>query len=151
MEICLISSISSVVLMESSIEVRTQLGKPRPMQWLQPKRRRLWLNDRSCIRLRPQHKNHVWYYDFVSDRTHDGTKLRILNVIDEFTKECLVLHVARRTHASHVILILADLFLTRGCPEHIRSDNQPKFVAHKLVKWMKGLDVQPLFIAPGSP
>jgi transposase InsO family protein len=117
----------------------------------QPKRRRLWLTDGSCIRLRPEHKNHVWSYDFVSEQTHDGRKFKILNIIDEFTRECLVTHVARRIRAQDVIFILADLFLQRGCPKFIRSDNGPEFIAKHLVKWMKGLEVQPLYIQPGSP
>lgn len=117
----------------------------------QPKRARLWFNDGSCIRLRPMHENHVWSYDFVSDKTRDGRPFKILNIIDEFTRECLASVVARKIRAQDVILALADLFLTRGCPEHIRSDNGPEFVAKRLITWMKGLDVQPVFIAPGSP
>jgi transposase InsO family protein len=89
----------------------------------QPKRARLWLADGSCIRLRPTHRNHVWSYDFVSEQTHDGRKFRILNIIDEFTKECLASFVARRIRSQDVILILADLFIEHGIPEHIRSDN----------------------------
>ena len=117
----------------------------------QPKRARLWLADGSCIRHRPEYANHVWSYDFVSEQTHDGKKFKILNIIDEYTKECLKSHVARRIRAQDVILILADLFLEKGCPQFIRSDNGPEFVAKKLVAWMKGLQVQPLFIQPGSP
>lgn len=117
----------------------------------QPKRARLWLADGSCVRRRPEFANQVWSYDFVSDQTHDGRKLRVLNVIDEFTRECIASHVARRIRAKDVILILADLFLQRGCPTYIRSDNGPEFIAKDLIRWMKGLKVQPLFIAPGSP
>lgn len=117
----------------------------------QPKRGRLWLADGSCIRLRPTHRNHVWSYDFVADKTHDGKPFRILNVIDEFTRECLVSFVARRIRSQDVIFILADLFIRRGIPEHIRSDNGPEFVAKKLMKWFKLLAVKPLFIEPGSP
>ncbi len=117
----------------------------------QPKRSRLWLVDGSCIRLRPEFKNHVWSYDFVSEQTHDGRKFKILNVIDEFTRECLTSHVARRIRSQDVILILADLFLKHGIPKHIRSDNGPEFIAKKLVVWIRGLEVQPLFIQPGSP
>jgi transposase InsO family protein len=117
----------------------------------QPKRSRLWLADGSCIRLRPEFKNHVWSYDFVSDQTHDGRKFKILNIIDEFSRECLASHVARRIRSQDVILILADLFLKHGIPKHIRSDNGPEFIAKKLVKWIKDLEVQPLFIEPGSP
>lgn len=117
----------------------------------QPKRRRLWLADGSCIRLRPEHKNHVWSYDFVHDRTHDGKPYRILNIIDEYTKECLATFTKRRINSQDVILVLAELFLTKGIPRHIRSDNGPEFVAKKLVKWLKSLKVGPLFIQPGSP
>lgn len=117
----------------------------------QPKRGRLWFNDGSCIRLRPMFKGHVWSYDFVSDRTRDGRPIKILNIIDEFSKECLVSHVARRITSREIIFILADLFLSRGCPKHIRSDNGPEFVAKKLMRWFKTIDVAPLFIEPGSP
>jgi hypothetical protein len=89
----------------------------------QPKRGRLWLADGSCTRLRPQHRNHVWSYDFVEDRTHDGRKVRMLNVLDQFTHECLAIRVARKLKAIDVIEVLADLFILRGVPGHIRSDN----------------------------
>ena len=117
----------------------------------QPKRARLWLVDGSCIRLKPMHRNHVWSYDFVHDRTHDGKPFRILNIIDEYSRECLASVVKRRWRAQDVILLLADLFLEHGCPQHIRSDNGPEFVAKKLVKWLSDLEVGPLFIHPGSP
>lgn len=117
----------------------------------QPKRARLWLADGSCIRQRPEHVNHVWSYDFVSEQTHDGRKFKILNVVDEFSRECLLSLVARRIRSQDVILALADLFLQRGCPIHIRSDNGPEFIATKLRVWLGKLDVQPLFIQPGSP
>ena len=95
----------------------------------QPKRGRLWLTDGSCIRLRPQHRNHVWSYDFVEDRTHDGRKYRMLNVLDEFTHESLAIRVARKLKAIDVIDVLSDLFILRGVPGHIRSDNGSEFVA----------------------
>lgn len=117
----------------------------------QPKRARLFLADGSCIRQRPEYPNHVWSYDFVADRTHDGRPFKILNIIDEYSKECLLSLVERRIRSQDVILALADLFLQRGCPAFIRSDNGPEFIAKKLVKWMCGLKVQPLFIEPGSP
>lgn len=117
----------------------------------QPKRRRLWLADGSCIRHRPEYPNHVWSYDFVAEKTHDGRPFKILNIIDELTKECLVAHVARRIRSQDVIFILADLFLQRGCPKFIRSDNGPEFIAKKLKKWLSDLEVQPLYIEPGSP
>lgn len=117
----------------------------------QPKRGRLWLADGSCIRLRPEYPNHVWSYDFVHDRTYDGKTYRILNIIDEYTKECLATFVKRKINSQDVILVLAELFLLRGIPKHVRSDNGPEFIAKKLVKWLKGLEVGPLFIQPGSP
>lgn len=117
----------------------------------QPKRRRLWLNDGSSIRLRPMHRNHVWSYDFVADRTRDGRPFRILNVIDEYSRECLASFVARRIRSQDVVFVLADLFLKHGVPTHIRSDNGPEFVAKKLLAWFKTLEVKPLFIEPGSP
>ncbi len=117
----------------------------------QPRRARLWLADGSCIRKRPEYPNHVWSYDFVSEKTHDGRSFKILNVIDEFSRECLLSLVARRIRSKDVILALADLFLQRGLPEHIRSDNGPEFIASKLRCWLDRLDVKPLFIQPGSP
>jgi putative transposase len=91
----------------------------------QPKRGRLWLNDGSCIRLRPERPNHVWSYDFVADRTHDGKAFRMLCVIDEFTRESLMIRVARKLKATDVIEALCELFVSRGVPAHIRSDNGP--------------------------
>ena len=88
----------------------------------QPKRGRLWLNDGSTIRLRPEHKDHVWSYDFIHDRTRDGRPLKILSIIDEYSRECLALKVARSLKASDVIDALNDLFIRRGVPEHVRSD-----------------------------
>jgi transposase InsO family protein len=117
----------------------------------QPKRRRLWFNDGSCIRLRPTHKDHVWSYDFVAERTSDGKALRMLNIIDEFTRECLAIRVERHIEAIDVIETLSDLFITRGMPEYIRSDNGPEFIAELLRMWLQELDVKPLFIEPGSP
>ena len=117
----------------------------------QPKRGRLWLADGSCIRLRPEHKNHVWAYDFVSETTHDGRKLRLLTVVDEYSRECLAIRVARRMTANDVLWVLADLFLAYGIPEHIRSDNGPEFVAKAVREWLADLGVTTLFIEPGSP
>ena len=96
----------------------------------QPKRSRLWLNDGSCIRLRPLHKNHVWSYDFVSTRTHDGRVLKLLTVLDEYTRQCLEIKVGRRARAHDVLEVLADLFARYGPPQHLRSDNGPEFTAH---------------------
>jgi putative transposase len=116
-----------------------------------PKRSRLWANDGSLIRLRPTHRNHVWCYDFVADRTHDGTPYKILNIVDEFSRECLASFTARRIRSGDVIRVLAELFLKHGCPENIRSDNGPEFIAKQLKKWLKDLKVNPLYIEPGSP
>ena len=117
----------------------------------QPKKGRLWLNDGSCVRLRPEHRNHVWSYDFVEDRTHDGRKFRMLNVVDEFTHECLAIRVARKLKATDVIDVLSDLFILRGVPSHIRSDNGPEFVAQAVQDWIRAVGSKTAFIAPGSP
>jgi putative transposase len=117
----------------------------------QPKRRRLWLNDGSCVRLRPQHKDHVWSYDFVADRTSDGRSFRMLTLIDEYTRECLAIDVARKLKSEEVLERLSDLFVRRGVPQYIRSDNGPEFTAHKVRDWLHRVKVQTLFIEPGSP
>ena len=117
----------------------------------QPKRSRLWLNDGSCVRLRPEYKDHVWSYDFMIDRTADGRAFKILNIIDEYTRECLAILVARRIKNQDVIDILFWLFVSRGLPEHIRSDNGPEFTAKAIRKWLGRLGVNTLFIEPGSP
>ena len=117
----------------------------------QPKKRRLWLSDGSCVRLRPERPNHVWSYDFVEDRTHDGRKFRMLNVVDEFTHECLSIRVARKLKATDVIDVLSDLFILRGVPSHIRSDNGPEFVAQAVQDWIKAVGSKTAYIEPGSP
>jgi putative transposase len=114
-------------------------------------RGRLWLNDGSCVRLRPEHANHVWSCDFVSCFTHDGRSLRLLVLIDEYTRECLAIRVARRLGSYEVIETLAEVMLRRGIPQHIRSDNGPEFVAKELRKWLAGVGAQTLYIEPGSP
>ena len=117
----------------------------------QPKRRRLWLNDGSCVRLRPEHPNHVWSYDFVMDRTYNGRPMRMLTIVDEYTRECLAIDVSRRLNGMDVIERLADLFILRGIPGYIRSDNGPEFVSKKVRKWLRNCGVQTLYIEPGSP
>lgn len=117
----------------------------------QPKRGRLWLNDGSCVRLRADHRNHVWAYDFVEDRTHEGKKYRTLNIVDEFTHECLAIKVKRRLNSLDVIDVLSDLFLLRGVPGYIRSDNGPEFIAKALQKWIADVGAKTAYIAPGSP
>ena len=115
------------------------------------KRRRLWLGDGSCIRLRPTKVNQVWSYDFVKDNTSNGLPLRFLTVIDEFTRECLALPVGRHFKAEDVQICLMDLFIKRGIPEYIRSDNGPEFIEGKLRKWIHRLGAKTLYIEPGSP
>lgn len=117
----------------------------------QPKRSRLWLNDGSCIRHRPTFKNHVWSYDFVMGRTEDGRSYKILNVIDEFSRECVGCLVQRRINSFDVLEFLAKLFLTKGQPKFIRSDNGPEFIAIQLRDWLLKLEVKTLYIEPGSP
>ena len=117
----------------------------------QPKRGRLWLNDGSCIRLRPERRDHVWAYDFVEDRTHDGRKFRMLCIVDEFTRESLAIRVARKLKALDVIDALSDLFILRGIPAHIRSDNGPEFVAAAVRGWIAAVGARTAYIEPGSP
>jgi len=117
----------------------------------QPKRGRLWLNDGSCIRFRPEHRNHVWAYDFVFDRTREGRPLKFLTIVDEFTRECLTIEVARRQTSRDVLRTLAKLMLKYGIPKHIRSDNGSEFVAKAVRAWLWRLGVGTLFIERGSP
>jgi transposase InsO family protein len=135
----------------------------------QPKRGRLWLNDGSCIRLRPERPDHVWAkqpkvpaprsgvgraaegYDFVEDRTHDGRKIRMLNIVDEFTREAMAIRVARRLNSNDAIDVLSDLFILRGVPTHIRSDNGPEFIAEAVQAWITAVGAQTAYITPGSP
>ncbi len=117
----------------------------------QPKRARLWLNNGSCVRLRPQFPNHVWSYDFMAERTYDGRALKILTVLDEYTRECLAIEVERSIASQGVIERLADLFVKRGTPMHLRSDNGPEFTARAVREWLQRLGVGTLFIEPGSP
>lgn len=117
----------------------------------QPKRGRLWLADGSCIRLRPEHPNHVWSYDFVEDRTHEGRRFRMLNVIDEFTRECLAIRIGRKLKGIDVIDVLSDLFILRGVPGHIRSDNGPEFIASAVQAWIAAVGARTAYITPGSP
>ena len=117
----------------------------------QPKRRRLWLNDGSCVRLRPAYKDHVWSYDFVADRTSDGRSFRMLTLIDEHTREYLAIDVARKLKSEDVLERLSDLFVRRGVPKYIRSDNGPEFTAKKVREWLARVGAKTLFIEPGSP
>ena len=117
----------------------------------QPKRGRLWLTDGSCIRLRPLYRHHVWAYDFVADRTHDGRPLKMLTVLDEYSRECLAIVVTRRLQADDVLQTLSELFAEHGPPANLRSDNGPEFTARVVRQWLGELGVKTLFIEPGSP
>ena len=117
----------------------------------QPKKGRLWLNDGSCIRLRPERPNHVWSYDFVHDRTDDGRVYRTLNIIDEFTREALAIRVDRKLNSIDVVDALTDLFILRGPPAFIRSDNGPEFIAQKVRDWIGAVGAKTAYITPGSP
>lgn len=117
----------------------------------QPKRGRLWMNDGSCVRLRPAYKDHVWSYDFVQARTRDGRSFRMLAIIDEYTRECLAIDVSRKLNHDDVLERLSWLMATRGVPGHIRSDNGSEFTAKAVRSWLKQVQVKTLFITPGSP
>ena len=118
----------------------------------QHRRRRLpGSSENSCIRHRAQHINHVWSYDFLVDRTEDGRQLKLLGVIDEYTRECLALEVSRSFTAQNVVENLQYLFAVRGRPEHLRSDNGPEFVARSVRRWLAQAEVKTLFINKGSP
>jgi putative transposase len=129
--------------------IRRREGPKVPRK--QPKRGRLWLNDGSCVRLSPERRNNIWSYDFVSERTHDGRPLRLLTILDEYSRECLAIRVARRASSIDVLTVLARLFVERGTPEHIRSDNGPEFSAKMVRAWLERLGVRTLFTEPGSP
>ena len=124
-------------------------GLKVPMK--QPKRGRLWLNDGSCIRLRPERIDHVWSYDFVHHRTEDGRAYRMLNIIDEFSRECLAIRVKRKLNSTDVIDALTDLFIVQGVPAYIRSDNGPEFIADAVRQWIKAVGAETAYIEPGSP
>lgn len=137
-------------LLVQGIRIRAKRPARSAPQKQRP-RGRLWLNDGSCIRLRPQHRNHVWSYDFVEAQTHDGRKLRLMTLIDEFTGECLAIKVARRINSFGVIDTMADVMLAKGIPEHIRSDNGAEMTAKIVRNWFGKLGAKTLYIAPGSP
>ena len=116
----------------------------------QPKKGRLWFNDGSCIRLRPEYPNHVWSYDFVHDRTHDGRVFRTLNLIDECTRECLMIRVDRKLNSVDVIDVLTDMFILREPPAFTQSDNRPEFVAESVREWIAAVGARTTHIVPGS-
>ena len=117
---------------------------------MQPRRGRLWLNDGSCVRLRPEGRNHVWANDFVHIRTRDGRAVRLLTVIDEYTRECLAIRAGRSIRSLDVIETLAELMTARGVPEHIRSDNGPEFTAKAVREWLGKVGAKTLYIEPGA-
>lgn len=117
----------------------------------QPKRKRLYFNDGSCIRLKPCYNNHVWSYDFVSDRLASGKKIRMLTVIDEYSRKSLAIRVNHHLNSDDVLDCLSDLFLTEGIPDFIRSDNGSEFTAKILQEWLQKLNVKTAYITPGSP
>ena len=115
------------------------------------KRRRLGKSENGCHRRRALHKDHVWCWDFVFDRTESGSVLKWLSIVDEYTRECLCLKVARGITSEDVIDTLAELFAMRGVPKCIRSDNGPEFIARAIQRWTKQLEIETLYIEPGSP
>lgn len=117
----------------------------------QPKRKRLYFNDGSCIRLRPLYPNHVWSYDFVLDRLSNGKKIRMLTVIDEYSRKCLAIRVEYNLTSDDVLEALSDLFITEAVPDFIRSDNGSEFTAKTLQDWLTSLKVKTAYITPGSP
>lgn len=117
----------------------------------QLKKGRLRLNHGSCVRLRPKRRNHVWSYDFVHCRTDDGKAFRTLNVLDEYSRECLAIRVDRKLNSGNVIDALSDLFILRGVSSFIRSDNGPEFVAQAVRDWIKAVGAKTAYVELGSP
>ena len=115
------------------------------------KKRRLGHSGNSCVRRRSEHKDHIWTWDFIHDRTATGRPLKWLAITDEYTRECLALEVDRSITAERVLDVLTNLFLTRGVPQHIRSDNGPEFIAQAIRRWLESVGVEALYIEPGSP
>jgi len=128
-----------------------RLWKAEGLQIRRKPRKRLGHSDNACHRRCPKHKDHVWAYDFVSERTERGGQLRMLSVVDEYTRECLTIEVARRFTGRKVVEVLDELFRQRGRPEYLRSDNGPEFAARAVRMWLKASRVKTLFIEPGSP
>jgi putative transposase len=117
----------------------------------QRKKRRLGSSANSCVRRPAEHKDHVWAWDFLHDRTADGGPLKWFTLVDEYTRECLALEVRRGMTAKAVSEVLAGVVRGRGAPAHIRSDNGPEFIARAVRAWMKEAGVATLYIAPGAP
>ena len=117
----------------------------------QHKKRRLGMSDNSCVRRKAEHKDHVWTWDFIHDRTTNGRPLKWLSIVDEYTRECLALEVGRGITAEQVIDVLVDLFRIRGVPKHIRSDNGPEFIAQAIRRWLGRRAWRRSTLQPGSP
>jgi putative transposase len=115
------------------------------------KKRRLGKSENGCVHRRAEHQDHVWAWDFVFDHTTSGSQLKWLSIVDEYTRECLALKVERSITSEDVIDTLAELFAMRGVPKCIRSDNGPEFIAHGIRRWLGRVDVETLYIEPGSP
>jgi putative transposase len=117
----------------------------------QRKRKRLGASENGCTRRRAEHPDHVWSYDFVMDRTEDGRRLKVMPLVDEYSRECLTIEVARSITAEDVVRTLAALFERRGEPSFIRSDNGPEFIAKAVKRWLEVSGVRTLYVEPGSP
>ena len=117
----------------------------------QEKRARLYFNEGSCIRLKPLYPNHVWSYDFVSDRRRNGKKIKMLTIIDEFSRKCLAIKVEHNLNSDNVLDVLSDLFIAEAVPDFIRSDNGSEFTAKILQDWLMAFKVKTAYITPGSP
>jgi transposase InsO family protein len=115
------------------------------------KKRYLGTSANGCSRRRAERMNQVWAWDFIFDRTANGRSLKWFSLVDEYTRECLALEVGRSMRAEEVVDVLAELFVVRGVPEHIRSDNGPEFIAGAIRRWLERTQVGPLYVAPGAP
>lgn len=109
------------------------------------------MNAGSCVRLRPEYRNHVWNYDFVEDKTYNGKKLRFINIINEYSEECLASIPRRSWRNNDLIEVLSGLIVIKGCPAYLRSDNGTEFIAKKLQQWLSNVGVITAYIEPGSP
>jgi putative transposase len=105
----------------------------------------------TAQRQRAAHSNHVWSWDFVEDQTENGTRFRILTLIDEFTRECLAMHIAWSVRAVDVITVIEGAIERYGMPEHIRSDNGPEFIAYAIQDWLEQNQIKAIYIQPGAP
>jgi putative transposase len=115
------------------------------------KRRYTGDSENACHRKRPQYYNHIWSYDFLSERLENGRLVKLLVVLDQFSRECLAIDVGKSIRGKQVVQVLRYLFAVRGAPEFVRSDNGPEFASRAVNRWLRRAGVQTLFIAPGSP